>query len=324
MNVPKKRLSVVINTKNEELHIIDCLKSVKNWADEIIVVDMSSTDQTVSIARSLGARIFSVKDIGWVEPVREWSFNKASYEWVLWLDADERVPETLKIKIDEIIKSDKYDVVRIPWKNIFFDKWIKHTLWWPDPHYRLFRKGYIKLENKIHPETTFKGRLLELKPLEKYAVVHLNAENINIWMRKIDTYTSRENHYDKQKHISAKEVLESLDREFVGRYFHFQGYLDGVHGYILSKFMEYYRFLEFVRYWERKGYPELFNKDELRKICEDKYSNKIITKDLQDEIGKLRYSLNQITSSKTFKTWQLFCDLKKQILKYFLHFNHLQ
>lgn len=309
----KKGLSVVINTKNEESHIQECLESVRDWADEIIVVDMSSTDKTVEIAKTMGAKVYSTPDIGWVEPIRQWSFNKASCEWILWLDADERVPKTLRKKINEIIKADEYDVVRIPWKNIFFKKWIKHTNWWPDPHYRLFKKGYIKLETKIHPETTYKGRLLELQPLEKFAVTHLNAENINVWLHKIDTYTSHESSLDKKVHLTAKEVISGFDQEFIGRYFHAQGYLDGVHGFILSKFMEFYRFLEFAKFWERKGYPQIFDKDEIKKVCESRYTNWGEVSQLQREINDLRYSLNQILSSRTFRIWQCYCNLRKRV-----------
>ena len=303
---PKKGLSVVINTKNEELHIEECLNSVKNWADEIVIVDMCSTDKTTIVAKAFGAKIYSVKDLGWVEPVRNWSFNKANYEWVFSLDADERVPKTLQNKIDEIIKADNWDVVKIPWKNIFFNKWIQHALWWPDHHPRLFRKGYVKLEKRIHPEATCKGRILELE-----------AKNINVWMEKIDLYTSRENFYDKQNNITPQHIFQRFDSELVSRYFNSKGYLDGVHGYVLSKFMEFYRFLEFAKYWERKGYPELFGKNKLKNVYQRRYSSLIETRVLQEELEDLRVNLAIITSSKIYKIWQYYTGLKKRLLNMF-------
>lgn len=314
MAILKKGLSVVINTKNEEANIEECLNSVKGWANEIIVVDMSSIDKTTEIAKKLGATIYSVKDIGWVEPVRNWSFNKANYEWVLSLDADERVPKTLRDKIDEIIAADNCDVVKIPWKNIFFGKWIQHTFWWPDYHPRLFKKGHVKLEIRIHPEAICKGRVLELESLEKWAVIHYNAENINVWMRKIDAYTSRDDFYDKQNNLTPQQVIKRFDNEFVSRYFDSKGYLDGVHGYILSKFMEFYRFLEFAKYWEKRGYPELFEKNSLKKACEARYDNAIEIHTLQEEIEGLRTTLTIITSSKIYKIWKYYTDLKKKML----------
>lgn len=317
----KKGLSVIINTKNEEFHIKECLDSVKGWVNEIIVVDMSSTDNTTTIAKTYGAKIYLIKDIGWVEPVRNWSFNKANFEWILSLDADERVPKTLRDKIDKIIESDDYDVVKIPWKNIFFGKWIQHTLWWPDYHPRLFKKGFVKLEKRIHPEATLKGRILELEPLEKLAIIHINAENINIWMKKIDAYTSRENFYDKQNDLTPQQLFDRFDNEFIGRYFNSKGYLDGTHGYILSKFMEFYRFLEFAKYWERIGYLEIFRKNSLKKVCETKYDSTSEARILREEIESLRTSLIIITHSKIYKIWKYYTDLKKK-LKNIVNFNH--
>lgn len=319
----KNGISVIINTKNEEANIADCIKSVHGWANEIVVVDMSSIDKTTEIAKKFAAQIYIVEDIGWVEPIRNWSFNKANYEWVLSLDADERVPRTLKDKIDEIIKDDEYDVVKIPWKNIFFGKWIQHTLWWPDHHPRLFRKGYIKLETRIHPEAVYKGRVLELEPLEKWAIVHYNAENINVWMKKINTYTSRENSYNKLKNLTPQGVIDWSDAEFIGRYFYSKGYLDGLHGFILSKFMEFYRFLEFAKYWEKRGFPELFTKDSLKEACEARYNSSKKIRTLQEEIENLRTNLTIITSSKIYKMWKYYTNLKNKLLNIF-YINHLQ
>lgn len=310
----KKGLSVVINTKNEEVHIRDCLNSVLGWADEIIVVDMSSSDKTTKIARKLGAKIYTVKNCGWVEPVRNWSCDKANYEWVLVLDADERIPNTLKERIDQIIHNDLADAVNIPWKNIFFNKWICHTRWWPDCHVRLFKKGFAQWETKIHPRILHKGRLLELESKEELAVIHLNAENIEVWMRKINAYTIRETYYEKQKHLTPQQLMERIDSEFVYRYFHSQGYLDGMHGFILSKFMEFYRFLEFARYWEKMGYPEMFRKEELKQISEARYDSSDKTRLLLEEINNLRFSLNQISESKTYMIWQSYCQLRDKII----------
>lgn len=312
-------ISVVINTRNEETNINGCIESVKNWANEIIVVDMSSTDKTVKIAQKLGAQIYLTPDIGWVEPIRNWSFNKANYEWVFSLDADERVPKTLRDKIDEIIKADKYDVVKIPWKNIFFNKWIQHALWWPDHHPRLFRKGYVKLEKRIHPEAVCKGRVLELEAKEKWAVVHYNAGNINVWMKKIETYTSRENFFDKQNNFTPRQLISRFDDEFISRYFNSKGYLDGIHGYILSKFMEFYRFLEFAKYWERKKYDDLFEKNSLKKACEIKYDASEESCILREEIEELRVALAIITSSKIYKIWRYYTDIKRKLISIFNH-----
>lgn len=309
----KEGISVIINTKNEEDHIVDCIKSVSGWANEIIVVDMSSTDKTTQIARKLGAQVYTIEDSGWVEPVRNWSFEKANCQWVFVLDADERAPDTLKKRIIEIINSDNYDVVKIPWKNIFFNKWIQHTLWWPDYHIRLFKKGYAKWEEKIHPEVIYKGRFLQLESIESLAVIHHNADNIKVWLNKIDAYTSREDFFIKHRTTNFEEVVSRYEEEFVGRYYNAKGYLDGLHGFVLSKFMEYYRFLEFVKYWEATSFSDLFNTHQIKKVLSSKTTvSQAQINSLKKENLKLKDDLTKIMDSKTYKVWQKYCDFKKR------------
>lgn len=316
MDKEKFGISVVIFTKNEEVNIGKCIKSVKSFADEIILIDMQSRDKTVKIARSLGASIYSVEDINWVEPVRNFGIDKAKNNWVLVLDADERVPASLGRKFIGIVKDDKYDAVKIPYKVIFFKKWIRNTNWWPDYHVRFFRKGFVKWVVKIHPDIKVKGRILELEPETKNAIIHENAKDIKTWLNKMNHHTDFEDHFFNLKKIEPEDILGRFRREFYWRYFESKGYADGMHGFVLSKFMEYYRFLEFVKFWEKKGYPELVNPKKLRELLEQYWN--ITTRDL-GEIEKrnsyLKAQLDSITNSRTFKVWQKYCQIRDEIKK---------
>ena len=126
-------ISVVINTFNEEKNIKGCLESVK-WVDEIVVVDMYSDDRTVQIVQDYTDKIFMHKRVGHVEPARNFAISKATGDWVLVLDADERVPRSLATKLKQIVRENPHGVsaVSFPRKNVFFNKWIRHTGWWPD------------------------------------------------------------------------------------------------------------------------------------------------------------------------------------------------
>lgn len=311
-------ISVVIFTKNEENNISQCIKSVRGFADEIIVIDMQSKDDTVKIAKSLGAVIYPVEDINWVEPVRNFGINKAKNEWVLVLDADERVPLTLAKKLVGIVKEDKYDAVKIPYKVIFFKKWIRHTQWWPDYHVRFFRKGHVKWVIKIHPDIKVSGRELVLKAEARNAIIHENARNIKAWLEKIDHHTDFEDYFFNLKSIGVDEILGRFRREFYWRYFESQGYLDGMHGFVLSKFMEFYRFLEFVKFWEKKGYPELVEPNRLRKALEKQWGfTNGSFEEVQEKNSILQAQLQAITSSRTFKIWQKYCQIRDQIKKFF-------
>ena len=116
MSKLKDGISVVINTKNEEHNIKDCIDSAKDLADEIIVVDMQSSDKTVEIAQKSGAKTFSVPDYGYVEPARNFALSKPEYKWTLVLDADERLPEKLKALISRLTEENKYDGFKFPFK----------------------------------------------------------------------------------------------------------------------------------------------------------------------------------------------------------------
>lgn len=310
------KISVVIFTKNEEKNVEGCLKSVKSFADEIIVIDMQSKDKTVEIAKKYRARIFQVKDLNWVEPVRNFGINKAVNEWVLVLDADERVPPVLARKFLEIVERGEFDAVKIPYKVIFFKKWIRHTQWWPDYHIRFFRKGYVKWVVKIHPEIKVSGRVLVLKAEAKNAIIHENARDIKIWLEKINHHTDFEDHFLNLKEIKAEDILGRFRREFYWRYFEGKGYLDGMHGFILSKFMEYYRFLELVKYWEKKGYKDLVNPKELQRVLEGEWGiTETSIKELEKRNGILSSQLESITSSKAFQIWQAYCNFRDNLKK---------
>ena len=176
-------ISVVVNTWNEEENIRRCLSSVK-WADEIVVVDMHSTDKTVEIARKFGAKVFFHQYTGYVEPARNFALRCAQGKYILVLDADETTPATLARKLKKIAKENKFDFVRIPRKNIIFGKWIKHSRWWPDYNIRFFKKGKVTWSDKIHSVPLIRGKGKDLEAKEVNAIVHYHYQSIVIPMFK--------------------------------------------------------------------------------------------------------------------------------------------
>ncbi|MBL7159439.1 glycosyltransferase family 2 protein, partial [Candidatus Microgenomates bacterium] len=156
------KITVVISAYNEEKNIKECLESVRQLADEIILIDNTSTDKTVEIASSMGqkVKIFIRPNNLMLNINKNFGFSKAVNEWILNLDADERVSKSLKHEIIKTLKQ-KNRVIGYwtPRKNIIFGKWIKHGIWWPDHQLRLFKKNkggfpckhiheYLKVEGK--------------------------------------------------------------------------------------------------------------------------------------------------------------------------------
>ncbi|HRN70586.1 MAG TPA: glycosyltransferase family 2 protein [Candidatus Woesebacteria bacterium] len=244
-----KKISVVIISRNEEAHIEECLTSVR-WADEIVVVDDSSTDNTQGLAKKYTDRVFTHKSIGYVEPVRNYALQKATGDWIFLLDTDERVPESLAAAVRNITEQDHpAEAYKIPRKNIIFDKWIQHTGWWPDNNIRFFKKGSVEWSDRIHSVPKVNGAISELDATEQHAIVHYNYTSVSQFIEKMVRYTAVEAQQYSDKVITS-DFISKPAQEFLRRFFTAQGYKDGVHGLVLSLLQAVSVFLVLVRVWE--------------------------------------------------------------------------
>ena len=227
------KISVVINTLNEEKNLPRAIESVKNFAGEVVICDMHSDDDTVRIAKNFGAVVYEHKRVGYVEPARNYAINKASGEWIFILDADEELKGSLVNELKIISNDPKADYYRIPRKNIIFGKWIKYSKWWPDYNIRFFRKGYVSWNEIIHsvPLTTGKGIDLEAK--EENAIVHHHYESIEQYIERLNRYTSHQTKVLLKEGYKFRwqDLLEKSTQEFVGRFFQSEGYKKFGHGF---------------------------------------------------------------------------------------------
>lgn len=260
------KISVVITVLNEQKRIQDCLESVK-WADEIVIVDDGSTDRTIEIARKYTDKIIPHKSEGYVEPSRNFAISKATGDWILVLDADEQVPSSLAHKFQEIAKgSTKAECVRVPRKNIIFNKWMQHTGWWPDYNIRFFKKGSVTWPNKIHSQAQVHGLVIDLGPSEETALIHFNYDTVSQFLRKLDLYTT----VTANERIAAndpfhwRQIVELPVQEFLSRYFARKGFQDGLHGLVLSLLEGFYEFITCLKVWEQKGFKEAGNGDVIK------------------------------------------------------------
>lgn len=255
----KTKISVVLTVLNEEKRIQACLESVK-WVDEIVIVDDGSTDKTIEIAKKFTDKIIPHKSQGFVEPSRNFAISKATGDWVLVLDADEEVPPSLAAKLQEIATAaSKAECVRIPRKNIIFNKWMRHTGWWPDYNIRFFKKGSVTWPNKIHSKAEVRGLVIDLGPDETNALIHHNYDSISQFLRKLDTYTAvtARERIEANTPFQWKHIIELPVQEFFSRYFARKGYKDGLHGLALSILMAFYEFITCLKIWEQNGFQEV-------------------------------------------------------------------
>ena len=248
-----KKLSVAIVAYNEEKHLTDCLKSV-DWAAEIIVVEGKSQDKTAEIAKNAGAKVYSVENQPLMKKMMNQAFSKCTSEWILQLDADERVSEQLKNEILQTISiNPAHAAFQIPRKNLMFGKWIEHSGWYPDFQTRLFRNGKGKyLAKNVHEELEVQGSVGNLDN----PIMHLNWESVSQFILRLDSYTS----YEAGKWITDGKKIVWTDAirfpfsEFLSRFFDRQAYKDGLHGLVLSILMAMYWELVFVKIWEKEGF----------------------------------------------------------------------
>lgn len=247
-------ISATVVNFNEKEKLQSCLESVKDFADEIVVVDLGSTDDSRQIAQKFSGKFFSHKFVPYVELVRDYAISKASGDWILVLDPDERVTQSLKNRLQDIVKNNEVDAVNIPRKNIFFGRWIKHTNWWPDKHVRFFKKGKVKWDDKIHFYPQVEGKILDLPAKEELAIVHLGYNTITEFIDRQNRYSNIEaqNLYDIGERFSWFNFFWKPIREFLVRFVRHAGFLDGFYGFVLTYLMMVYQLQVMIKLWERQ------------------------------------------------------------------------
>lgn len=248
------KISVVINTLNEEKNISFALRSIKAWANEIVLVDMYSDDGTVEVARSFGAKIYYHERVDAFDIARKLAIEKAENDWIFLLDADEVVPKRLSLNLLSIIQENDADIVYIPRINYIFGDIIKNACWGPneDKQLRLFRKGKVNIKptphNFIIPASDAKIKRLSYNN-DDIAIVHFNYIDIFQFIQKLNKYTSveaKESYLEKNNYGKIFKIVKPL-KTFLRHYIKFKGYKDGWRGLYLSVFMAFYRIVVFAK-----------------------------------------------------------------------------
>jgi len=245
------------------------LESVKDIADEIIIVDNTSSDNTVSIAKKYTKHVFIRPNNPMLNVNKNFGFTKATGDWILNLDSDERITSELAKEIKEKIENTDIVGYWIPRKNIIFGKWIQNSIWWPDYHMRLFRngKGTFK-EVHVH-------ELLEVKgPKERLEnpMIHENYQTISQYLYKLDkiyTTNEAENLFKTGKKIVWIDAIRFPVEDFLKTFFAQKGYRDGLHGLVLSILQAFYAEIVFAKLWEKQGFEEYNDRNFLGKVKQE-------------------------------------------------------
>lgn len=242
-------ISVVVIARNEERAIGYVLRSVRSWADEIVVVDQESEDATAAIAHSLGARVIPHPVTGYVEPARAFAAEQARGEWLLMLDADELVPPPLAHALVALAARDDLDAVRISRRNHLLGARVAHTGWNEerDRCLRFFRRGAVRFPSTIHrhPEPVAGARIHELPPAGDVVLFHFHHRDLSELLESVDRYTTIEAHerLARGESGSVLTALHSAAREWAVRYLWHGGWRDGWRGFWLASVMAFDRWI---------------------------------------------------------------------------------
>lgn len=241
----KQTISVIIITKNEAHDIRDCLASVV-WADEIIILDSDSTDDTLNIAREFTQKVYTSTDWQGFGIQKNRALAYASKDWVLSLDADERVDKALQIEITQVLQSPSADVYFMPRLSSFCGRFIHHSGWRPDYVARLFKRGNVQFSNNlVHESLTFTSSAGYLKQ----SLLHLSYKNLDEVLDKMQRYAmlGAAELYARNKRTSLPGAVLHGTWAFIRTYIVKLGFLDGAQGFMLAvnnAETTYYKYLQ--------------------------------------------------------------------------------
>ena len=243
-------LSAIIIAKDEEKKLPDCLKSL-SWVDEIVVIDTGSIDKTKKIAKKFGAKVYKFQG-GSYSDWRNEGLKRGSGDWILYIDADERVTPLLHKEIESRITNheSRTNAYAIPRKNIILGKELKHGGWWPDYVKRLyFKRNLRRWKGDLHEEPEFDGEMGHLtNPL-----LHIKHDNLSEMVEKTNKWSGIEAKlmYDaNHPKMNSIRFFSSMFREFWKRVIREQAYLDGQTGVIYALYQVYSRFISYAKLWE--------------------------------------------------------------------------
>ncbi len=249
-------LSVALATYNEEKNLPSCLEAVKDWVDEIVIVDGESTDKTGEIAKKYGAKVIKTTNKPIFHINKQMAIDACQGEWVLQLDADEIVDQDLKKEILAVVKQgNEFDAFAIRRKNFFLGRWLSKGGQYPDSVIRFFKRGKARLPcQSVHEQMSVPSGKIGL--LSGH-LLHYPYPDFAEYLVKFNRYTE----LTAQNYLADPKMKPTLGRyllievgamkEFLSRYLRHKGFRDGFPGLIFALFSALHYPVAFIKYWEK-------------------------------------------------------------------------
>ncbi len=252
-NAGRQTISAVIMTKNCEDLVEGTLKSVRDWVDEIVVIDGFSTDRTLDVCRRYGAKVFQNRWDGYrFCTERNLGNEKATSDWCFHVDPDERAtPQFCNAVLKILSSGTEFNAFQFLKKNFFLGHWMRRGGWY---HYSLhfFRRGKAYYDGIIHESLIVDGKVGKIEaPVEHYPFT-----SISQFVTRHNGYSSREAaaEFEKHREVPAAQLEYELKKKPLKRFFKFYfrkfGFLDGIYGFLFSVLFAWVHFINWAKYWE--------------------------------------------------------------------------
>ena len=246
-------LSVAMIVKNEAQDLAQCLDSVKDWVDEIVILDSGSADETEQIARRYGAKFYQHTDWQGFGKQRQLAQQYVTSDYVLWLDADERVSDELRHSIQQAVQQNQLNAVyQLPRLSEVFGRQIRHSGWYPDYVVRLYRTQFAKYGDELVHEKVHYPATAEVKKLNG-DLYHYTYKDIHHYLVKSASYAKA---WATQREAQGKtaSLFDGVTHAlgcFVKMYLLKAGFLDGKQGFLLAVLSAHSTFVKYVDLWVR-------------------------------------------------------------------------
>ena len=239
------KITATIITVNEERNIARAVESLR-CCDEILILDSGSTDRTVELAGKLGARVL---EAGWrgFAGQKNWAAEQASHDWILSLDADEALTESLEAEILALKKTGpRCDGYTMPRMANYLGRWILHSGWYPDRKVRLYRRSKGKwVGDFVHESVQVDGKVGHLES----NILHFTCESLSEHVKTMDRYTTlaAQELVARKEKVPLERLLFHPPWTFVKSYFFQRGFEDGVEGLMIAYMAAFYTFLKYSK-----------------------------------------------------------------------------
>lgn len=250
-------ISGVILAHNEENNIVACIEALRPHVTELLLIDTESSDRTRELATPLVNRVLSQPNSPNFDAIRNLAIPAAKYDWLWFVDADERVPLATGKLVNELIATQghHFEAICIPFKTYFCSQWMRHCGWWPGytcP--RVLKRGYFEFSPTLHGGVLLDGREVRVPPDPTLAIEHESYRSLEHWLQKANSYTSTEalQFAESGHHWNWRHANQAFARELWEHYEYHQARLDGDRGWILTWLNAFYRWFSVAKLIDRE------------------------------------------------------------------------